>query len=151
MEQKEIYQYLSMYLPHGLKSYQYYDGLDLIRDVTNTNILSFVDRDTQALPLLYGIDTMTEEILYNQKEIIPVNKIAKAEGRNFEFKFYDKNIGWGFVDRNNNSGIISFLNINARQWDFIEVIAAVKMKIDIFGLIEKGYAKEVRNIDNNPY
>jgi hypothetical protein len=163
-------EHLSAYLPYGLKmkidkwteEIGALNGFDaVLKDMRVTLIIARNENKSEAKtwtpelkhckPILYPLSSLTETIWYESKEINPSEfikdwyneKYAKSIDGLEHYSFKNDFILFGTIEPTEETEIIN-MPYQAYQLLF-------KMKIDIFGLIEKGLAVDVNNLETNPY
>jgi len=151
-------EHLSVYLPYGLmgqlKGYPNGTYVTLGTYLSNTERKWTIDMfiESGVLPILYPLSSLTETIWYEGKEIKPIEFIKdwynESYGKIDDLEYYDLENEFAlfgvFHSTEEKETEIIAMPYQAYQLLF-------KMKIDIFGLIEKGLAVDVNILETNPY
>jgi hypothetical protein len=170
-------EHLSAYLPYGLKVMYYPedDNGKLIQEdwhlkpkeiysfnqleIMKQNILLWLNAKsakfatTSYMPILYPLSSLTETIWYEGKEINPSEFIKdwyneKYAGSIDDLEYYALENEFALFGAVHET-LQSEAEIIAMPYQAYQLL--FKMKIDIFGLIEKGLALDVNNLETNPY
>lgn len=123
--------HIAPYLPYGLTSVNYFDGIELKRKIVPSNIMGFVDGDTNAKPILRPLSDLTKEIKVNGEKFVPIEFI--------EEKYYTQN--WA----NQLSRCIE-----DEKWiyhlDYSLILSLLEWHFDVFGLIENNLAIDINTL-----
>jgi hypothetical protein len=100
-------------------------------------------------PILYPLSSLTETIWYEGKEINPIefikdwyNSQPDSYVSELKYVYWENNFTLFGLELDDSYEV-------AMPYDAYQLL--FKMKIDIFGLIEKGLAVDVNNLETNPY
>jgi hypothetical protein len=156
-------EHLSAYLPYGLMAVDEYGQARIIdyecQSYTKTIVgLNHVLKSQTVQvncfkPILYPLSSLTETIWYEGKEINPIefikdwyNEKYATEIDDLEYYALENEFAlFGAVHET----LQSEAEIIAMPYQAYQLL--FKMKIDIFGLIEKGLAVDVNTLETNPY
>lgn len=135
MDKLEIH-HITPYLPYGLKSVttaNHYGVPQLIREVTPYNFMNFIEETTDAKLLLRPLSDLQEKITVNGVSFIPEEVL-------FNLKF-DYEISVAMV-----AGSVVNKRIEVNPYWMVQKL--FEWNFDVFGLIEKGLAKNINEIKN---
>lgn len=118
--------HLAPYLPYGLMSVDYFDGIELKRKIVPSNIVGFVDGDTKAKPILHPLSDLTKEIEHNGEKFVPSDRLA--------INLFSKGTK-EIILKGEINGIPYWVMQYLFEWHF-----------DVFGLIEKGLAVDINTL-----
>lgn len=120
-------EHLAPYLPYGLISVDYFDGIELKRKIVPSNIMGFVDGGTKAKPILRPLSDFTKEIEVNGEKFVPKDKLFHSDNRWIQFK--------KSITKN---------AIHCEPYYIVENL--LKWHFDVFGLIEQGLAVDINTL-----
>jgi hypothetical protein len=152
-------EHLSAYLPYGLigQLKQYPNGtcVKLGTYLSNSERKWTIDMfvESSVLPILCPLSSLTETIWFEGKEINPSEFIKDWYNEKYATEIEDLE----YYKLENEFALFGVFHSTEEKET--EIIAMpyqayqllLKMKIDIFGLIEKGLAVDVNTLETNPY
>jgi hypothetical protein len=126
------------------------DKAVLFSPLTVADYYFYIHRNKGKI-ILYPLSSLTETIWYEGKEISPIEfikdwyneKYAKSIDGLAHYSFENDFILFGTIEP---TEVTEIINMPYQAYQLL-----FKMKIDIFGLIEKGLAVDVNNLETNPY
>jgi hypothetical protein len=152
-------EHLSVYLPYGLMGKLTHHPKS--NYVTMAAYLSNLQRkwtinmfaENGVLPILYPLSSLAETIWFEGKEINPIEFIKDWYNEKYateiddleHYSFKNDFILFGVIQPKMETEL-EIINMPYQAYQLL-----FKMKIDIFGLIEKGLAVDVNTLETNPY
>ena len=128
--------HLAPYLPYKLMAYTMFDRTPLFREIVPSNIMAFVDGDTEAKPILRPLSDLTKEIDVDGEKFVPMERIPREIGIEW-CDLYSESMD---CLENHPDKVLMM------PYEIFQVL--LKLHFDVFGLIPAGLAVDINEVQS---